>query len=235
MKFILLSFCLIFFSIVTNAQSKRKADMKKSIFHSHGMSFQKFEDLNKRVVAYPQFEQPKNATGTFQFGRFAERNRLISVLSINGGSSLSGNREKKSTSTSYFGLSADVGYNLLKSSRVSLYPFAGLGSETYKVKFNRDASSVPFDSVLLSSNFQQRVENLVFNNSFIVYRLGVGMFVTSRKHVQNSIGLQVGYTGGFSPQEWKINTSQTLLNSPKDELSKIAASILIRYQLKPKN
>ncbi len=235
MKSVHLFCCLILFSIIANAQNKRKAEVKRLFFHSHGISFQKFENLNKRVTAYPQFEQPKNSTGTLQFGMFAERNRLITGYSFNAGSSLSGDREKKSTATNFLGLSIDVGYDLIKSSRLSLYPFAGLGYETYKLKFNRDASTVPFDSVLLSNNFQQRVENSVFNNSFIVYRLGIGIFVTSKKHVQNSLGLQVGYTGGFSPQKWKINGTQTLLNSPKDKLSKITASILIRYQLKRKN
>ena len=67
-----------------------------------------------------------------------------------------------------------------------------------------------------------------------MYRLGMGVFVTSKKHTQNSVGLQVGYTGGFSPQEWKINKTQTLLNSPADKLSKISASVLIRYELRRK-
>lgn len=234
MKFIQLTFCLIIYSTITHAQSNGKPKVKRYFFHSHGISFQKFENLNKRVAAYPQFEQAKNSTGTLQFGTFAERNRVITGFSINAGSSLSGDREKKSTATSFFGMSADVGYNFLKSSRVSLYPFAGLSYETYKVKYNHDVSAIPFDSVLQSNNFQQRVENLVFNNSFLVHRLGIGVIVTSKKHPQNSLGLQVDYTGSFSGNKWKVNKSQTLLNSPLDKLSKVSASVLIRYQLKRK-
>lgn len=232
MKFLQLTFCLIIFSMATHAQNMGKTKVKRYFFHSHGISFQKFENLNKRVVANPQFEEAKNSTGTLQFGTFAERKRLITGFSINAGNSLSGDREKKSTSTSFIGLSADVGYNLLKSSHVLLYPFAGLGYETYKVKYNRDVSSIPFDSVLLSNNFQQRAENLVFNNSFLVYRVGMGMVITSKKHVRNSIGLQVDYSGSFKENHWKINNSQTLLNSPADKLSKISASVLIRYELR---
>ncbi len=234
MKSIRLSYCLFLFPLLGNAQNKPKPEVKRMFFHSHGISFQKQENLNKRIAAYPQFEQAKNSTGTLQFGMFAERNRLITGYSINTGSSLSGDREKKSTNTSFFGLSADVGYNLLKSTRVSLYPFVGLGYETFKVRFNRDVSNVPFDSVLMSNNAQQRVENLDFDNSFFVFRAGLGLFVSSKLHVQNSVGLQVGYTGSFVEQEWKINKTQTLLNSPKDKLSKLAASILIRYQFKNK-
>lgn len=234
MKLFQILFCIHFLCATSFAQ-KSKPEIKRLFFHSHGISFQKFENLNKRVAVYSQFEQAKNSTGTLQFGTFAERKRIITGFSINGGSSLNGDREKKSTATSFIGLSADVGYNLLKSSRVSLYPFAGLGYETYKVKYNRDVSSIPFDSVLQSNNFQQRAENLVFNNSFLVYRLGMGLFVTSIKNTQNSLGLQVGYTGAFSSQEWKINKTQILMNSPKDMLSKISASLLIRYELRRKN
>ncbi len=109
-----------------------------------------------------------------------------------------------------------------------------MGYETYKVKFNRDVTSIPFDSVLLSNSFQQRAENLVFNNSILLHRLGIGVFVTSKKHTQNSVGLQVGYMGGFSSQEWKINKTQILMNSPADKLSKVSASVLVRYELRKK-
>jgi hypothetical protein len=226
--------CYFLFISFTSDAQKSKEIKARYFYHSHGISFQKFDNLNQRIAAFPQFKQPKNSTGILEFGTFAERKRLITGFSINGGSSLTGDREKKSTATSFFGLSTDVGYNVLKGSRVSLYPFAGLGYETYKVKLNRDVSSIPFDSVLLSNTFQQRAENLVFNNSFLLYRLGVGMFVTSKKHTQNSVGLQVGYTGGFTSQEWKINKSQILMNSPADKLSKISVSVLIRYELRRK-
>ena len=231
MKYTLLAFLFTFISYISYAQNRSKKEVKRMFFHSHGISFQKFENLNKRIAAYPQFELAKNSTGTLQFGIVAERDRLITSYSINAGSSLSGDRKKKSTNTSFFGLSADAGYKLLKSASVSLYPFAGLGYEGYKVKLNKDVSAVPFDSVLNSTNFQQRAENIVFNNSFMLYRLGVGMVITSKKHVRNSIGLQVDYSGSFKTKEWRINRSQTLFNSPKDNLSKIAVSILIRYQL----
>ncbi|MEJ7821836.1 MAG: hypothetical protein WKF85_05915, partial [Chitinophagaceae bacterium] len=107
MKFISFACCFSFFAINTHAQSKRKVEAKKLFYHSHGISFQKFENLNKRIAVFPQFEQPKNSTGIFEFGTFAERKRLMTGFSINAGSSLSGDREKKSTATSFFGLSAD--------------------------------------------------------------------------------------------------------------------------------
>lgn len=235
MKIINLVVALFCFSALANAQQKKKSPVKRMLFHSHGISFQKFDNLNNRIANYPQFQSSKNSTGTFQFGSFTERDRLITGLSLNVGSSLNGNRNKKSTTINFFGFAADIGYNFLKGTQVSLYPFAGLGYEKYKVRFNRDISTIPFDSVLQSVNFQQRTENLAFTNSFFVYRAGMGVNITSKKHLQNSVGLQVGYTGGFGEQEWKINKSQTLSNSPKDKLSKIFISIIIRYQLKHKN
>ena len=235
MKIISLVLGLFCVTALANAQQKKKSPVKRMLFHSHGISFQKFDNLNKRIANYPQFQSSKNSTGTFQFGSFTERDRLITGLSLNVGSSLSGNRNKKSTATNYFGVAADVGYNLLKGTQVSLYPFAGLGYEKYKVRFNRDISTIPFDSVLQSVSFQQRVENPAFTNSYVVYRVGIGINITSKKHLQNSAGLQIGYTGGFGENDWKIKKSQTLLNSPKDKLSKIFTSIIIRYQLKHKN
>lgn len=231
MKLIQLIFCILFFSAMAQAQTKESDPVTRYFFHSHGISFQKFENLNKRIVSNPQYAPLKNSTGTLQFGLFAERKKLITAYSLNVGSSLSGKKDTKSTATSFLGLSADVGYAIFKTKRVSLYPFAGLGYERYKAVFNRDISALPFDSVLQSNSFQQRAENLVFYNSFIVYRLGGGMIVSSKKHVHNSFGLQVSYTGGFGEQEWRINKTQSLLNSPKDKLAKLSASILFRYQL----
>lgn len=225
-------FCL---TLNINAQQKKKYPVKRFLFHSHGISFQTFENLNKRISLYPQFEQSKNSTGTFQFGIVTERNKLITSFSINAGSSLSGKRDKKSTATNFMGFSADAGYNLLQNTRLAFYPFAGLGYEKFKATFNRDNSTLSFDSVLQSVNFQQGTENLVLTNSFIVYRLGLGINVTSRKHLEKSLGLQVGYSGGFNGNDWKINKSQILLNSPKDNLSKFFTSVIIRYQLKHKS
>lgn len=233
MKFFPLICYFLFLSITSIAQESKGIKIR-NFYHSHGISFQKFGNLNKRIAVFPQFEQPKNSTGIFEFGLITERNKLLTGFNINAGSSLSGTRNIKSTATNFWGLAANAGYNLLNSSRVSLFPYTGLGYEKYKVIFNRDVSNVPFDSVLQSGNVQQRVENIVFTNSFIIYKAGIGFSVKSKKHKQNSIGLLLDYSGSFKANDWKINKLQTLSNSPKDNLSKIAASILIRYQFKQK-
>ncbi len=225
----------LFFTIKTDAQTKTQPSLKRYLFHSHGISFQKFSNLNSRIKAYPQYEQLKNTTGTLHFGFFTEYDKFIVGYSANFGSSLSGDKNKKSSSTRFLGGSIDVGYNLIKTSRVSLFPYVGLGYEQFTASFNRDISSVAFDSVLATNNARKNTEQLVFTNAFALYRVGISTFVTSRKRPQSSLGLQVGYTGSFGEKDWKINNTQTLLNSPKDKLSKVSASILIRYELKNRN
>ena len=225
----------LFFTINTNAQIKTKPTVKRYLFHSHGISFQKFNNLDNRIKAYSQYEQLKNTTGTLQFGFFTEyKNNFIIGYSGNFGSSLSGDKNKKSSSTKFIGGAIDVGYCIFKTNRVSIFPYAGLGFEEFKAVFNKDISTIAFDSVLASNNVRQRTERLIFTNAFAIYRAGLGTFVTSKKHPQNSIGLQVGYSGSFGEKDWKINNTQSLFNSPKDKLSKISASILIRYELKRK-
>ena len=56
---------------------------------------------------------------------------------------------------------------------------------------------------------------------FITYRLSIGGNVNSKRHPRNSFGLQIGYVGNFKDEEWRINATQIIANSPKDNLSRI--------------
>ncbi len=221
-------------SVSSLAQKRIRPEVTRFLFHSHGVSFQKFEGFRQRLAATPQLELPKNSVGTLAFGFFAERGRLISIYSFNGGSSLNGDPEKKSTSTSFLGFSADFGYDLLKNTQLALYPFAGLGFDRFQLTFQKDASAVPFDSVLLSPNVQPQTVKREFSNDAMVYRLGLGFLYTSKKNVRNSVGAQLGYSGSFKATEWVMNETQILQNSPTDKLSRVAAHLVFRYQLKKK-
>ena len=232
MRFLIIHFALVFFSTIINAQSNTKTVVKRYLFHSHGISFQNFGHLNNRIKAYPQYEQLKNTTGTLQFGIFTVYKKIVIGYSGNFGSSLSGDKNKKSSSINFSGAAIDFGYNIIKTDRVSLFPFAGLGYEKFKASFNKDISTIAFDSVLASNNVRQSTQGLEFTNAFAVYRLGFAAFITSKKHPQNSFGLHLGYTGSFKEKDWKINNVQSLFNSPTDKLSKIFASIIIRYEFK---
>ena len=232
MRYKMLLVAFVFFTIKANAQTKTKPPVKRYLFHSHGVSFQKFDNLNNRIKAYPQYEQLKNTTGTLQFGIFTEYDKITVGYSGNFGSSLSGDKNKKSSATKFLGGSIDVGYNIARTNRFTLFPYIGLGYEQFKASFNKDISTIAFDSVLASNNIRQTTEQLIFKNTFVMYRFGFAAFVSSKKHAQNCIGLQIGYSGSFGKKDWKINNTQTLSNSPKDKLSKVSASILIRYELK---
>ena len=147
-------------------------------------------------------------------------------------SCLSGNKEKKSTTTKFIGGSIDLGYNFLEKNNLSIYPFIGLGIVKYNVLLRKDNSSIPFDSVLQNSIVQQNVVPLTFNNNFLAYKTGIGINLKSAKHPRNSAGLQMGYSGSFNESTWKVNNTQILTNSPKDILSKIFLQINILYQIR---
>src|SRR6185295_8000418 len=126
-----------------------------------------------------------------------ERNRVISNAGVMIGSSMSGHRDEKSSTIRYLGFNADIGYDVLKSDMIMLYPFAGLGLQAYQAVFYKDNSVVDFDDVLGSSAVQNSITPVKFKNRFVVYRAGFGISFKSPKDPSNSIGIQAGYTGSF--------------------------------------
>ena len=232
MKLIKLLFLIFTCPLMSKAQTKEKPIVKRYFTHTHGISYQKFDNMNNRIKMYPQYEQLKNTTGTFQLGLITERNKSVFNYLITVGSSLSGDTKKKSTATRFTGFAFDYGYYIFKDNRVSVYPMIGLGIENYTLVLSRDNNSVPFDSILTSSSVRQSVEPLKLANRFLTYRMGAGTNISSKKRPRNSFGLQVGYVGSFKDEDWKINTTQVIANSPKDKLSKIYGQLLFRYSLK---
>lgn len=196
-------------------------DMSRTI----GVSFQKFDGLNSRIANYPQYKELRNATGVLQLGSFKEKKQFISQFNIMAGSSMSGDRDKRSSTIRYFGVGADLGYDFIKSDKVALYPLVGLGYQKYQARFFKDNSGVSFNDVLQSPTVQNSVEPLQLKNGFFNYRLGFGVAATSAKH-HCSIGVQALYTGSFKDQVWKSSADQTLLNAPSDKLSQIYAGLV---------
>lgn len=231
MKMIKLLALVVVLPFVTKAQTKEKPQVKRYFMHSHGISYQKFDMMNNRIKMYPQYEQIKNTTGTLQFGIITEKNKTIFNYLVSLGTSLSGDKEKRSTATRFTGLAFDLGYYLYKGEQFSFYPLVGLGFENFTLILNRDNSAIPFDSVVNSSSTRQVVEPLKLANRFITYRLGMGSNITSKSHPRNSFGLQAGYVGSFKKDDWRINTTQIISNSPKDKLSKVIVQLLFRYKL----
>jgi hypothetical protein len=194
-----------------------------------GISFQKFDGLDSRIANFPQYKELKHATGVLQLGWFKERNQFISQINLMGGSSMSGDRDKRSSTIRYLGAAIDIGYDVIKSDKVAVYPLAGLGYQAYQARFFRDNSEVNFDDVLQSPSTQNNIKPLNLRNGFLNYRFGLGIAATSSKH-HCSIGIQGVYTGGFKDHAWRSSDDQTLANAPTDKLSQIYAGLVFTCQ-----
>lgn len=220
--------CLLLVGIAlsSNAQHDKKDKFMPMFTHSIGASFQKFDGLNSRVAGLPQFKQLKDNTGTLGLGWLKEDKRVVTSGSITIGSSMSGHHDQKSSTIRYGTINLDLGYDVIKSERIMLYPFVGLGFQRYQAIFFKDNSGVAFDDVLQSSTIKNTISSVRFNNSFFVYRAGLGFAVQSQKCPGSSIGLQAGFAGSFKNHAWKSNENQTLGNAPIDKINQGFASII---------
>jgi hypothetical protein len=233
MYFMKLITCLLLLGISLSSiaqhhkEHDKKHDFLPLITRSLGGSFQQFNSLNGRVAGLTQYKQLKDYTATLGLGWLKEQNRFISGAGITIGSSMSGDRDKKSSTIRYIGFNADLGYDLLKSEKIMLYPLAGLGLQKYQAIFFRDNSTVDFNNVLESPAVQNSISSIKFNNAFLVYRLGFGVSVKAPKYPSHSIGIQAGYTGSFKKHDWKSNENQVLNNSPEDRISQFYVSLVL--------
>lgn len=221
---------LLVIPAVAFSQTKDKNTTTKYLYHSPGISFQKFKHLNQRVATNAAYEPAGNSVATFQFGMLTETNKLQFNTAFTAGSNFKGKKSTRSTNMRMLDLSLDLGYDVLQQKRFSIAPFLGLGLASYSVSYYRDLSSIPFDSVLSSTSIQSQTKALTFTNTFINYRGGVNVAVKSAKNQHSSIALQVGYSGSFTANDWKINSFQTLANAPEDRLSKVFTNLVFRYQ-----
>jgi len=221
--------CLVILSVQGSGQD-RKSNFIPQMFHGIGGSFQEFDGLNSRIANFPQYKALRDHMGTLQLGWFKERNRLISGLAFTAGSSMSGDRDKKSSTLRFIGFSADIGYNILNSERMMLYPLAGLGYERYQARFFKDNSNVDFNTILQSAEIQNRLEPVDFKNSFLTYRLGAGFSIKAPKNPSHSIGLQAGYIGSFKDHAWRSNENQELMNAPEDGVGRIFVTLTFMSQ-----
>jgi opacity protein-like surface antigen len=210
-----------------HAKKDYKTLFKPVIVRGLGGSIQEFEGLNSRIANYPQYKELRNYAATLSVGWRAEHKRIISGSGIAVGSSMSGDRGKKSSTLRYISFNADLGYDLLKSEKIMLYPLAGLGVQAYQALFYRDNSGTNFNDVLQTPNVQNSITAVKFKNTFLAYRLGFGISVKSPKHPSSSIGIQAGYTGSFKKNDWKTNEFQVLNNAPEDRLSQFQVSLIV--------
>jgi hypothetical protein len=225
-------FCLLTISLFSLSQESKKSGFTPYMMHGIGASFQEFDGLNSRIAEFPQYEQLKNHMGTLQLGWLKERNKLISQFGFLAGSTMSGDRDEKSSTVRFLGIGADIGYNVLSSQVIMLYPMIGLGFEKYQAKFFKDNTGVDFNNVLESSAVQNNLEPLDLKNSFLTYRAGAGVAFKSPKNPSHSIGLQAGYVGSFKDHDWKSKSNQKLMNSPEDGIGRFYVTLVFLGQPK---
>jgi hypothetical protein len=219
----LLFVSICFFSF---GQDNMKMDFFPEMSRAAGVSFQKFDGLNNRIANFPQYKQIRNATGVLQLGWFKESHQFISQMNLMAGSSMSGDRDTRSSTIRYLGAGIDIGYDFIKSDKVALFPLVGLGYQAYQARFFRDNSSVDFNSLLQSPTVQNNIHSLDLTNGFFNYRLGAGIAATSPKH-HASIGIQALYTGSFQDRAWRSSQDQTLSNAPADKLSQVYIGLVL--------
>ena len=217
---------LLTITLSATAQNHKKDMVMPMSTLNIGGSFQKFDGLNSRVTGLPQFKSLKDNTVTLGLGWLKEEKKIVSSGNITVGSSISGDRDKKSSTIRYGTINLDLGYDLIKSEKIMLYPFAGLGYQRYQAIFFKDNTGVAFNDVLQSATVKNTISSVRFNNSFFVYRLGLGFAVSSAKCPGSSIGFQAGYAGSFKSRAWRSNENQTLGNAPVDKINQFFGSLV---------
>ena len=65
----------------------------------------------------PQYKQLRDHAGTLDLGFMKVHNRFISEIDFSAGSSMSGDRDKKSSTIRYLGAGIDIGYDVIPSEK----------------------------------------------------------------------------------------------------------------------
>ncbi|MEO7523649.1 MAG: hypothetical protein ABIT58_06105 [Ferruginibacter sp.] len=225
-------FFLAFFSLATQAQESGNSKTNKDfdppmLMRSIGISFQSFDGLNSRVANRPEFKTLKDYAGSIEFGFMKVSNRFITDMVLSAGSSMSGDRDRKSSTYRFVGAAIDLGYDVVPNEKILLYPIVGIGGQQYMARFYKDNSAVPFDVVLASPDAQNNIRPVNFRNTFFTYRLGAGFAVKSPGKSTSTYGIQARYTGSFKDKAWKSSDNQELANAPKDGLSQFQISLIV--------
>ncbi|MFT3909181.1 MAG: outer membrane beta-barrel protein [Ferruginibacter sp.] len=218
------------FSIITCAQKPKsdKPDHETLMFiRGIGISFQEFDELNSRVANRPEYKTLRDHAATLELGFMNVSKNIVFDAELIGGSSMSGDRDKKSSAIRFLATGIDIGYDVIPNKTILLYPMAGIGTQAYRARFYKDNAAVPFDLVLASSNTQNAIRPVDFKNAFFTYRFGIGFAIRPPKNNDAAIGIQFRYTGSFKEKSWKSSDNQELANAPKDRLSQFQVSLIL--------
>lgn len=221
-------FLFVGLSLTATAQ-KAKSTKTESMLMTRGIgvSFQKFDGLNSRIAVLPQYKALRDYMATLSLGSMNVRNNFISGINITGGSSMSGDKGKRSSSLRFLSGSLYLGYDVIKGDKFMLYPMVGFGGEGYQARFFKDNSAVNFNDVLTSGTTQNNIRPVIFKNMFGTYHAGIGFTVKPSTKSNGSIGIQASYTGSFKDKAWKSSDNQDLGNAPSDRLSRFQVGLVI--------
>ena len=232
MKIIMLMTACVF-SLSLAAQNTKKMNREKMkqympvMTKSAGVSFQKFTGLNDRINGFSQYKTLPDHVYTLSLGSMHNIKNFVSQLNVTAGSSLTGEPEERSSTVRMLGGSFDLGYDVIPSKMVMLYPMAGVGIETYHGIFYKDVNATSFNEVANFPSQQNNIRSVKFTNTFGTYRFGLGVALKS-PNGNHSIGLQSIYSGSFKDDKpWKSAEGQTLAGAPVDDLKRISVSLVI--------
>lgn len=207
------------------AQWEKMKSYKPIMTRGIGVSFQNFDNLNRRISGFSQYDGLNNRIWTLSAGSMHVIKSFVSQMTFTGGSSLTGNPNAKSSTLRTIGAGMDLGYDVIPSNMVMLYPMVGLGAETFHAIYYKNVTTVDFDAVANSSTVQNSIRKTKFINSAFTYRFGLGMSVKSPKD-DGTIGIQAGYVSGFHDENWKSAEYQNLSNAPHDVIKRFYVSLI---------
>lgn len=214
-------------SLLSFGQQTNKPDQEYPMFtRGIGVSFQAFDGLNSRIANRPEYKKLRDATGTLSLGCMKIYKGFTSNVDVIAGSSMSGDRDRKSSTIRYLGAGFEFGYDVIPSKKIILAPLAGIGVQAYQARFFKDNAAVPFDLVLNSSDVQNGIRPVDFINTFFVYRLGFALATVKTKDPSCTFGLQARYIGSFKNKAWKSADNQELAGAPTDKISQFQVSLV---------
>jgi hypothetical protein len=201
-----------------------------------GYSSIDFDNLNDRLKSMPAYESLPAGMGILGLASTHKIGHFVSQGGLSVGYGRNRDDDKKrSTAVGMLGVNMDLGYNFFKpTSRVEIFPTAGLGFEGYKAWLKKDVSAVNFNDVLTIPTVQNNTESITLTNCFLTYRFGMNVGFSSPNKMF-TIGLQGGYTASFKDNEWKINNDQVLQNAPSDKMSRFYGNLYMSKRINWKN
>jgi len=165
-----------------------------------------FNDLMQQQ-GFEQFAEPQS-----HFGVYLSLQLSKIILSMSAASTRDKrNNDQIETSLSATTFQFDIGYDIIKAPQYSIYPFAGVKTNSFSY-IRRETIVNPIFATYLSSQITEKQMN------FDKTGLNLGIGFTFQNVIQ--IGMKVGYIVRLGDGKWSVHNGQTdLTDAPKMESS----------------